>query len=145
MLVFSGENQKTSTASPLPPFLERKGGGRGRTSILLHCQVKMPLKSQSHWRLINTWLKARLGQVSGLALPQCFEGLHTLAHVVSLNKSSQIIGPVDNYVNRQAVDQREPEIILYVCVCVIVCDGKASTHAGLKQSKKQTRARGKMC
>lgn len=46
----------------------------------------MPLKFQSQWRLIITWLKARLGQVSGLALPRCFEGFCTLGHGMSLNK-----------------------------------------------------------
>lgn len=49
-------------------------------------RAEMPLKFQSHWRLIITWLKARLGQVSGLALPRCFEGFCTLGHGMSLNK-----------------------------------------------------------
>lgn len=42
---------------------------------------------------------------------------------MSLNKSSQIIGPVDNYVNWQAVDQSEPEIILmYVSAWLCVME-----------------------
>lgn len=82
----------------------------------------MPLKFQSHWRLINTWLKARLGQVWGLALPLGFEGFHTLGHGVSLNKSSLIISAVDGDVNWHAADQRDMELFWYVCLlCWLFC------------------------
>lgn len=88
--------------------------------------AEMPLKFQSHSRLINTWLKARLGPVSGLALPQCFEGFHTVGHEVSLRKSSPSIRPNDDYFIWHMADQRIRKLFLkYVnsllmkIVCII--------------------------
>lgn len=48
---------------------------------LLSCIPLLPLKIQSHWRLVKTWLRARLGHVSALHRWHfsqfCFEGFHT--------------------------------------------------------------------
>lgn len=89
---------------------------------------------QSHWRLINTWLKARWRLDWGLAHPQCFEGFHTLGHGVSSRRSSLIISPAVSYGSWHAVDQRG--LKWFWCVCPIVvfashesCFNSASTSA----------------
>lgn len=63
--------------------------------------AEMPLMLQSHWRLINTRLKARLEQDPDLELLQYLEGFHTLGQSTSV-RSSPII---NNYWH--ATDQRD--------------------------------------
>lgn len=96
----------------------------------------MPLKFQSHSRLINTWLKARLGQVSGLALPRRFEGFHTLGHGVSLNKFSQNISRIDDYVNWHVVDQKNLELFWDMCVSALLFgDCRKSIYISVRWGK----------
>lgn len=75
--------------------------------------AEMPLKFQSHWRLINTWLKARLGlRVGTSSLFLKVFPLWAMAHAIGLHGTLILLMTV----NWHAVDQKDLKLFLNVCV-----------------------------